>query len=140
MTVYVVDASLVAKWFFPEEYSDKCRELLSSDDELLAPNLIWGEVGNVIWKRFSRHEVTADEALETVKDILQMPVVDISSQDLLPRAVEIAVALGITVYDALYLSLALSRSCLMVTADEKLINKLAGTTFASGIRHVSQVG
>jgi predicted nucleic acid-binding protein len=140
MTAYVVDASVVVKWFFPEEYSVKCRELLSSGNDLSAPSLIWSEAGNVIWKRFRRGEISPAEARETVVDILQMPVLDISSKDLLPSALEIAVAVGISVYDALYLSLALSRTCLMITADKKLINILAGTMFEANVHHISTLG
>ena len=140
MTAYVIDASVAVKWFFPEEHSEECRKLLSTANELLVPDHIWSEVGNVIWKRFRRNEISADEALETVTDILQMPVVEISSQGFLKLAVEIAVAVGITVYDALHLALALTRGCLLTTADQKLINQLAGTSFEPVVRHVSQLG
>jgi predicted nucleic acid-binding protein len=136
---YVIDASVAVKWFFPEEHSEECRKLLSTANELLVPDHLWSEVGNVIWKRFRRDEISAEEALETVTDILQMPVVEISSHGLLTLAVEIAVAVGITVYDALYLALALSRGCLLTTADQKLINQLAETSFEPTIRHVSKL-
>lgn len=137
MTSFVIDASVAVKWFYPEEHSDESRRLLSTANELLAPDHIWSEIGNVIWKRYRRGEINTDEALETVTAILKMPVAAMSSHGLLSSAVEIAVAVGITVYDALYLALALSRGCLLTTADQKFIDQLAGTSFEPIMLHVS---
>src|ERR1017187_7818208 len=48
---YVVDASVAAKWFLPEPYNDQAdkllRDFVNRDVELMAPDLIVGE----IWKR-----------------------------------------------------------------------------------------
>lgn len=57
MTACVVDASVVVKWFFPEEHSLQCLELLSTVDELLASDLVWAEASNVVWKRLVRGEI-----------------------------------------------------------------------------------
>jgi len=43
---------------------------------------------------------------------------------LVESALEIAVSFGRTVYDSLYLTLALSRQCQLVTADRRLYNSL----------------
>lgn len=68
-----------------------------------------------------------------------MPLIDISSHDLVLTATEIATEMSITFYDALYLALALSRDCKMVTADQKLVNKLTGSPFELVVRHISQI-
>lgn len=63
----VVDASVVAKWFLPEAYKEKAeqllREFLNDQTDLIAPDLIVSEVGNVMWKRSAqRKEISASEA------------------------------------------------------------------------------
>ena len=49
----VVDASVAAKWFLPELHKDKAEELLRDflDEklDLIAPDLIISEVGNILW-------------------------------------------------------------------------------------------
>jgi predicted nucleic acid-binding protein len=137
MTAYVVDASVAAKWFLSEEHSERCQKLLSANCQLLAPDLIWSEVGNVFWKRFRRGELVAEEAIDLIADFVRMPFEIVPSQNLLDLAARIALFMDITVYDALYVALALDRGCEMVTADEKLVKVLAGTSLELVVRHVS---
>jgi predicted nucleic acid-binding protein len=47
MRRYVVDASVAVKWFVPEIHSAEALRLLSSDCELLAPDLLPSELGNI---------------------------------------------------------------------------------------------
>jgi predicted nucleic acid-binding protein len=49
----------------------------------------------------------------------------VRSPELLPEALTIAVAFGRTVYDSLYLALANTLKCEVITADERLVNALA---------------
>ena len=61
MSLYVVDASVVIKWFVPEIHSDAARRLMSGPHEYFSPDLLFPEVGNVIWKKVRRGELTADQ-------------------------------------------------------------------------------
>jgi predicted nucleic acid-binding protein len=137
MSDYVIDASVAAKWFFPEEHSELCQNLLSENCQLMAPELIWSEVGNIFWKRFRRGEITAEEASQLASNFSQMPIETDSTHELLTPAVEIALSTGITVYDAMYVSAAIRRGCPLVTADEKLNIVLANTPFSGAVRHIS---
>ena len=58
MKSLVVDASVVAKWVLPEVHSDAARDLLSVA-EVLAPDLLWAELGNVLWRARRDHEALA---------------------------------------------------------------------------------
>ena len=51
-----------------------------------------------------------------------------SRNQLLPQACEIALHFERSVYDALYVALAVSRKLIFITADERLVNAL-GTFF-----------
>ena len=139
MTKYVVDASIVAKWFFPEEYSETCLQLVSSKNRLFAPDLIWNEVGNVIWKRVRRGEISVEEATRLIDDLLQMPLETQTSRDLMSIAIQISLSVGITVYDASYLALAMTHQFKMVTADEKLVRVLTGTNFETYLQPLTEL-
>jgi predicted nucleic acid-binding protein len=139
MTTLVVDASVVAKWFFPEEYSRESRRLLTPRRTLLAPDLVWSEIGNIAWKRVRRDELKAEEAAEIIADLVKMPLVVTPTQGLLAPALELAIATDRTVYDCMYLALAIDRKCRLVTADERFVNALAITPFVKHIRHVTRL-
>ncbi len=139
MTVLVVDASVVAKWFFPEEHSSESRRLLSPRRTLLAPDLIWSEVGNIAWKRVRRGEMKMEEAAQLVADLIRMPLDVVPTQGLLAPALELAIATDRCVYDCIYLAMAIDRKCRLVTADERFVNALAPTPFAKHIRHVTKL-
>ncbi len=139
MTMFVVDASVAAKWFFPEEHSAESRRLLSPRRTLLAPDLIWSEFGNIAWKRIRRGELQAEEAAQIIADMNRMPLEIAPTHGLLAPALELAVATGRTVYDCMYLALAIDRKCPLATADERFVNALAATPFAKQIRHVRKL-
>jgi predicted nucleic acid-binding protein len=139
MTMLVVDASVVAKWFFPEQFSAESRHLLSPRRTLLAPDLIWSEVGSIAWKRVRRGEINGDEAAQLIAELSRMPLSTTPTQRLLAPALELAIATDRTVYDCTYLALAIDRKCRFVTADERLVNALSSTPFAKHVRHITKL-
>lgn len=139
MTMLVVDASVVAKWFFPEKHSMEARRLLSARYELMAPDLVWSEVGNILWKRVGRGDITSHEAAEMASDLLRMPLSVRPTQSLLGASLEIALATQRTVYDCSYLALAIDQKCRLVTADQRFVNALDGTPFSKHIRFVARL-
>ena len=48
MSLFVVDASVAIKWFFPEIHGDAALRLLEGEHRLHAPDLIYSEFGNVL--------------------------------------------------------------------------------------------
>jgi len=124
VTTLVVDASIVIKWVFPELYSAAARRILSEGYELLAPDLLWPEVGNVLWKRFKAGEISADEARELLQDVKRFPIITFPSFALLGVALDIATQFGRSVYDSLYLALAVSQACRLATSDRSLYQGL----------------
>ena len=136
MRTVVVDASVVAKWFFPEEYSQAANRLFSRRYQLIAPDLLAAEFGNLTWKRVRRRELTPDDASLLILDFLRLPVTLISSGPLLPFALDLALETGRTVYDCLYLALALNQDVQLVTADQRFANSLADSPLAHHIRMI----
>ena len=127
----VIDASVLIKFYVPEILSDKAEELLTrveqGDVMLLAPDLIYPEAGNILWKKQRMKELTRSEVEEITDAIISLPLKIETSKLLLPLAMDIGMAYGITIYDALYLSMARIYEIKMMTADRKLADVMAKT-------------
>jgi len=133
----VVDASVVAEAFFHEEHAEAARRLLLSEADLHAPDLIHVELASVVWKRHRRRELTEEEATRLLADMLTLPLLVASSQELAVEALQAAMRTGRTVYDCLYLALSVKLKTVMVTADRRLLNALAGGPLE---RHMVWIG
>src|SRR5579862_9826422 len=120
MSSFVIDASVVAAAIFGEEHALIAQRLLADAAELLAPDFITVEVANVIWKRHVRGEVDLTEAMDLFADVNRLPLSKTSATDLLRPALELALRLSRSVYDSLYLALAVQTSTIMITADRRL--------------------
>ena len=121
----VVDASVVIKWHVNEVHSEAaCRYLADDAPELYIPDLVFPEVGNILWKKVRRGELTPDRAREVAHLVAISPLMVRTSAQLMEAALEIALNTGRSVYDSLYVALAVSLGCRMVTADRKLFNSL----------------
>lgn len=128
MSLYVIDAGVAVKWFIEEPDSEQAKKLLTNYlrwiDDLIAPDLIIAEVANVFWKRVVRGDLTAVEAEDSLTDLLLLNVPLISSALLASKALLLAQDHKRSVYDCLYLTLALERGCRCVTSDERLHNAI----------------
>ena len=120
MSVFVVDASVVVKWFVPEIHSDAARRLLTLPHEYAAPDLLFAEAANTIWKKIRRKELTPEDGRRLVADIGRIAVETVSCRALAEDAHALANATGRTVYDAMYLALAVRLDTRMITADDRL--------------------
>ncbi len=119
-----MDTSVAVKWFLPEIHREAATRVLKSKRELLAPDLIWAEVGNTLWKKVRRDEITPEEANDILKDFMRFPIQTYGHKTLLEAAWSLAGQSAISVYDGLYLALAVGRDCSLVTADRKFYDAL----------------
>ena len=130
MIRHVVDASVAIKWFVEEVHAAAARRLLADAYVLSAPDLLWPECGNILWKKVQRRELTAQEA-RLIREGLELQPFHIApSRLLLEPALEIALDTGRTVYDSCYLALAMLTESQLVTADQRLFNALHQTDYA----------
>jgi predicted nucleic acid-binding protein len=132
----VVDSSVVAAAFFPEPHRAAAAALLADGEELVAPELLLAEVANVVWKRHGRGEIEAAEANDLLADVLRLPISYIPAAELIESALELAVAVRRSVYDSMYLALAVRHGTVMVTGDERLVNALFSTPLAASVRWI----
>ena len=137
MSAFVVDASVIVKWLVPEIHSEAARRLLSLSHEYFAPDLLFAETANAIWKKIRRGELTAAHGEQLVKDIGQIAIETVPCRVLAEDAHALANATGRTVYDALYLALAVRLKTRMITADDRLEAALADLpAMAAHVQHV----
>jgi len=137
----VIDASVLIKFFVPEILSESSGKLLDRVEEgevhLLAPDLIYSEVGNILWKKHRLKELTLSETDEITGAMLSLPLQGEAIKPLLPLALSLAIAYRVTVYDATYLSLATIYETRLVTADRKLVDAIAKTELK---KHIEWIG
>ena len=120
MSVFVVDASVVVKWFVPEIHSDAARRLLMLPHEYVAPDLLFAETANTIWKKVRRGELTAEQGQQLAADLGRIAVTGVSCRALAEDAHALANATGRTVYDSMYVALAARLETWAITADDRL--------------------
>jgi len=120
MSRYTLDASVAIKWLIPEESSPQAVRLLARTNSFLAPDLIYGEVGNVLWKRARRGEITSQYAISAFNTFNRLDIEAVASAKMTPLALGLALSIGCAVYDAYYLVIAMERECPLVTADKAL--------------------
>jgi predicted nucleic acid-binding protein len=123
----VVDASVAIKWFVPEVHAEAARRLLREGTTLWAPDLIWAEVANALWRKWREKELSAEAVQEILTDFRRFPLRIHSGESLYDVAWPVAQSSGRTFYDSLYLALAMSAGCLLVTADLRFFNALRDT-------------
>jgi len=139
MTPLVIDASIAVKWFIPESHSINALRLLDAGYELLAPDLIFAEFGNVLWKKWLRNELDPEVISPLLADLCRMRLRIAPTAALADKAVAIAVTYRRSFYDSIYLALAVTAQGRMVTADEKLCNALRDTPLAERVLWIEDV-
>ena len=137
MRTAVIDASVVVAAFLSESHSDAAQSLLASGRPLYAPEFVYTEVANVIWKRFRRGEVDEREAADLLRNARRLRLQITPSEQLLAPALGLAMQTGRTVYDCLYVALAVQINSVMLTNDQRLANALASGPLK---RHVAWLG
>ena len=125
----VVDASVAVKWLFEEPDSERAEALLASAGEdrlkLVAPTILPAEVANALWKRMRRGDMDRRKTLETGQRFDDICPLLLPIEDLVQRALELAIDSRHPVYDCLYVALAEELSADLITADERLYRVFA---------------
>lgn len=123
----VVDASVAVKWFLDEPGDREARALVEGSEALIAPELIVAEVLNAIWKRLLAGDADVRQGSLVAAALPKLLAHIRSLAPLAAQALEIAAELRHPTYDCFYLALAQERRAKLVTADRRLIGRLAGT-------------
>ncbi len=138
MTPIVVDASVGIKWFLPEVHAAEARLWRNASVELHVPASFFDlEIANVLWKKVQREELTSDEAGLVLAQLDSLPLIRHPEPGLIAAAFDLANRTRQTVYDCVYMALAIGIGGQMLTADQRLCNSLANTPWASSVHWVA---
>ena len=118
----VIDASVAVKWVIHEADSNLAEGLIGR--ELVAPDLLFAECANALWKKVLRQELTPEEAEIAARGLEQAPLEVVSTRVFVGRATAIATELEHPAYDGVYLAVAEAYELRLVTVDARLLRRL----------------
>jgi predicted nucleic acid-binding protein len=140
MSLYVVDSSVAIKWYVPEVHDAEAQRLRAGGAVLHAPDFLDVEVAAILWKKIRRGVLTRGDADDILNELAGLAMVTRHpTGPLVVPAFDLADRTNRTVYDCLYLALAVRLGGAMVTADDKLVNALAATPWAANITKLQDI-
>jgi predicted nucleic acid-binding protein len=123
---FVLDASVVLTWCFPDEASQKATEVserIAAGGRVAVPAFWRHEILNALLVGERRKRITADLTRGFLADLGRLPV-DVDESPAAATVFDITQALcrkhGLTAYDAAYLELALRAGKELATVDDDL--------------------
>jgi len=130
VTPLILDASVLLKWFFPDETLQKealklQKQWYDEKVQVHAPALLSYEICNGIQIARRRGRITRIEAEELLASFCALHILYYHALEILPHALKMAEEYGVSTYDATYVALAEVLEIPFVTADERLAKKLA---------------
>lgn len=129
----VVDASVGIKLVITEASSGQAHALfahLARDPgaRFYVPDLFDIECANILWKQVQRFGYPLADAQLSLAALNALALQRISVTTLAADALTIAANHGISAYDASYVAVSQSLGVPLITADSRLVTKLAGTS------------
>ena len=125
---YVVDTSVMVKWFSESDETDLEKALKLRDDFvnnqclIIIPDLLLYELANAL--RY-QGKLTQDDVRESINSLIYMEL-EIRSFDInfLYSALKLAFEYNVTIYDAYFLALAEAAKSHLITADYRFFNQI----------------
>ena len=125
----VIDTSALLRLFIPdgpipEGFETFLRGVERGGNMAIAPELLLVESANVLDRKKKMDEISETESVQLLTDVLSMPIRYFPHGPLIPAAFDLAREHRITLYDAVYLALALEQGAVLFSAD-RLMQKAA---------------
>ena len=126
MSRFVVDASVVLTWCFPDENStlaDRVAQRFSEGDSAIAPSFWPHEVLNALLVGEKRGRISSGLIRTFLSDLATLPVElkQFPAETVFSRMQSLSREHGLTPYDAAYLDLAVVYGMPLATLDEDLM-------------------
>jgi predicted nucleic acid-binding protein len=127
MATLVLDASVFLSWLFPDEENDWSKALVlgpRQEDRVVVPAHWPVEIANGLLVGYRRKRIKAGQTSEFLDQLTTIPIEIEAALSLheMKRVVAIADQHALTVYDAMYLELALRKIAVLGTLDTALRN------------------
>lgn len=135
---YVVDASIIVKWFSRFERDvESSKKLLNSHIEgasmLVSSSLVLYEVCNAL--RFNPNFGEKDVS-RAVTNLLKLELELVDFSEVFESAIELAFSHDITIYDAAYIAVSRELHIPLLTADYKLLAKIKDLPLVMPLREM----
>ena len=137
--MYIIDTSVAVKWYIEEKDSQEAIKIL--DDYKLGkfaiaiPDLLIYELANVF--RFNSF-FKPKEKRELIRSLYDLDLYIVTPYySLVEKAQEISENYNLTIYDAIFVTLAKEMNCNLITADEKLYAKISDLSFVKLLSEMS---
>ena len=126
MSRFVLDASIVLTWCFPDEESQKAEEIserIAGGDRVAVPAFWRHEILNALLVGEKRKRLTRELTQTFIDDLNRLPV-DLDEHTTPEIVFDTTQSLcrkhRLTAYDAAYLEIAMRGSCALATVDDEL--------------------
>lgn len=116
----VVDASALMAWVMPDEAGGDLEAQFSAHDSVCAPTLLWSELRNILIVSERRGRLPAGMA-DQIADAVDALGIALRAPGSSAVVMDLARRHGLSVYDALYLELALREGAVLASLDRALI-------------------
>jgi len=126
----VIDCSVAAKWVLPEPGRPAARLLLdragAGEITMLAPDLILVEFASLLSKQHRRKLISAAVADKSFDLFTQIAPTLVDTRPRLDAALALSFEYGASLWDCVYVVLAIECECPCLTADKRLLRSPIG--------------
>ena len=121
---FVLDCSVAAKWVLSEPGRAAALELFeryaSGQVLLIAPDILLAEFASLVAKRNRRKQISAGQAHDAFSLMTKSAPKLFDTRPRLSRALDLSLQYQLSLWDCVYLALALEHDCPVLTADLRL--------------------
>lgn len=130
----VVDANVALAWVLEEQGTSAARALFEGAATLWAPEFLVVECGAVLATKHRRNELTAVEARAYLTAIAEAPIGWLPDYPLALEAQPLALRIGHSAYDCLYLAAAIVHGGSLATLDARFVQAAAAAGYGDHLR------
>jgi predicted nucleic acid-binding protein len=115
----VLDASALASWILPGEEGPDLLHFAGLYSVFWAPGLLWSEIRNILVMNERRGRLTPGLSEDALQAVERLEIV-FDTQPASGPVLRLARQHGLTVYDALYVELAIRKGAVLATLDRAM--------------------
>jgi len=123
----IVDANIVVHTLVTGPYSEQARRIFEANLEVAAPDILVGDVANVLGKMVRTQVIKRSQAELFFDTLQQMPIKLFDSNPILANAFTMSLDFNHGFFDCVYLETARLKASHLLTVDEKLIKKFGNS-------------
>lgn len=122
MSRVVFDASLIMKWYLPDDPLFEDAVAVRDAGEGVAPSFVQVELANALWKYVRAGLLDVDGACAVVSTVAARLEL-VPDEDLIEAAQRLSASVDHAVYDCLYIALARRDGLALATVDKRLATR-----------------